>query len=264
MNRIRLPRNVDQLIYLRDLLRELIIRDLKLRYKRSILGIAWTLVNPLTQLLVLLFVFNSVIQLDIPHYTSFLFSGLIIWYWFHGGLIQATGSIVANRDLIRRPGFPSPILPVVAVLSHLIHFLLALPVLIVFLIIDDSSITGAIVVLPLIIALQFLVTLSISYAVAAFHVTFRDTQYMLGVLLNFLFYLTPIFYELEAVPDRFRPFYNLNPMAHLIDAYRDILIQGILPQHPVSLIMIAFLGTVLLIIGHGYFVRASYTFVEEL
>lgn len=264
MKHLGLPRNKRELIYLHDLLLELIGRDLKLRYKRSVLGIAWTLLNPLTQLLVFLFVFNVIIRLNIPHYTSFVFSGLIIWYWFHGALTQATGSIVANPELMRRPGFPSPILPVVAVLSHLIHFLMALPILVVFLILDGSRLTLAILALPLVIGLQFLMTLSLSYLVATFHVTFRDTQYMLGVLLNFFFYLTPVFYDLNSVPEHFQSVYLLNPMSHIIKAYRDILIRGNWPDHPVALSIISILCIVLLTIGHRTFVRASHHFVEEL
>jgi lipopolysaccharide transport system permease protein len=264
MNYFGLPHNARQLIYLRDLLRELTIRDMKLRYKRSILGIAWTLLNPLTQLLVFHFIFTAVFRVDIPHFTSFLFSGLIVWSWFAGALTQATQAIVGNPELMRRPGFPAPILPIVAVMSHLIHFLLALPVLVFFLVLDGSRLTSAILALPLVIALQFLITVSLAYLVATCHVKFRDTQYMLGVLLNFFFYLTPIFYDVKLVPARYQPFYRLNPMVHLIDAYRAIMIRGTLPDHLTSLLVLGVLGIGLLALGHWTFVRASYHFVEEI
>ena len=127
-----------RLIYMRDLLRELVGRDMKLRYKRSVLGIAWTLLNPLTQLLVFLFVFNLLLPLNIPHYSSFLFAGILVWNWFQGSLNQSTGAIVDNRELLRRPGFSAAILPIVTVTSHLIHFLLALPVLLLFLMLEGG------------------------------------------------------------------------------------------------------------------------------
>ncbi len=253
-----------RLIYIRDLLRELVGRDMKLRYKRSVLGIAWTLLNPLLQLLVFLFIFNLVLPLNIPHYSSFLFAGILAWNWFQGSLNQSTGAIVDNRELLRRPGFSIAILPIVTVTSHLIHFLLALPVLVLFLMLDGSQLTSALFALPVVIALQFILTLGLAYLVATFHVTFRDTQYLLNVLLNLLFYLTPVFYEASAIPMRYQSLYWLNPMVGLIDAYRAILAHGTLPNHLISLLVLGLCATALLVYGYVTFRRASYRFVEEL
>ena len=253
-----------RLIYIRDLLRELVGRDMKLRYKRSVLGIAWTLLNPLLQLLVFLFIFNLVLPLHIPHYSSFLFAGILAWNWFQGALNQSTGAIVDNRELLRRPGFSIAILPIVTVTSHLIHFLLALPVLVLFLMLDGSPVTSALGALPVVIALQFILTLGLAYLVATFHVTFRDTQYLLNVLLNLLFYLTPVFYEASAIPARYQSLYWLNPMVSLIDAYRTILAHGTLPNHLISLLVLGLCATALLVYGYVTFMRASYRFVEEL
>ncbi len=253
-----------RLIYIRDLLRELVGRDMKLRYKRSVLGIAWTLLNPLLQLLVFLFIFNLVLPLNIPHYSSFLFAGILAWNWFQGSLNQSTGAIVDNRELLRRPGFSIAILPIVTVTSHLIHFLLALPVLVLFLMLDGSQLTSALFALPVVIALQFILTLGLAYLVATFHVTFRDTQYLLNVLLNLLFYLTPVFYEASAIPARYQSLYWLNPMVGLIDAYRAILAHGTLPDHLISLLVLGLCATALLVYGYVTFRRASYRFVEEL
>jgi ABC-type polysaccharide/polyol phosphate export permease len=250
-------------IYLRDLLRELVARDLKLRYKRSILGIAWSLLNPLAQLLIFVFLFHKVFPLNIPNYPLFVFSGVLAWTWFQSSLFLATGAITDNRELIRRPGFPAAILPVVIVMSSLIHFLLALPILLLFVLIAGIHLTSAILMLLVVIALQFLLTLSLAYLVATFHVTFRDTQHLLGVLLLLLFYLTPVFYTASAVPEPYQWLYFLNPMAHLIGAYRTILIQG----EPPGYLMLLSLGVVsagLLGLGYTVFMRASYRFVEEL
>ncbi|MGH8064310.1 MAG: ABC transporter permease, partial [Candidatus Entotheonellia bacterium] len=219
-----------QLLHARDLLFVLVGRDMKLRYKRSVLGVLWTLVNPLAQLLILSFIFRMVLPLDIPNYTSFLFTGLLVWSWFQASLNQATGTIVENRELIKRPGFSANVLPTVTVASHLIHLLLALPVLLLFLMLDGCRLTSAILVLPLVMGLQFILILSLAYLVAAFHVVFRDTQYLLGIVLQLLFYLTPVFYEASAIPVRYQPLYRLNPMVHLLDAYRAILMRGELPD----------------------------------
>jgi lipopolysaccharide transport system permease protein len=253
-----------RLIYRRDLLRELVGRDMKLRYKRSVLGIAWTLLNPLMQLLVFLFVFNVVLPLNIPHYSSFLFTGILVWNWFQGSLNQATGAIVDNRELLRRPGFSMAILPIVTVTSHLLHFLLALPVLLLFLMLDGRQLTNAIFALPVVMALQFILILGLAYLVATFHVTFRDTQYLLNVLLNLFFYLTPVFYEASTIPARYQPLYRLNPMVVLIDAYRAILAHGLLPDHRVALLVLGLGATGVLAYGSVTFIRASARFVEEL
>jgi lipopolysaccharide transport system permease protein len=252
-----------RLIYMRDLLRELVARDLKLRYKRSILGIAWSLLVPLAQLVVLYLVFHHMFPLNIPDYTTFLFTGILPWTWFQSSLLAASGTIVDNRDLVRQVGFPVAILPTITVISQLIHFLLALPILSVFLFLDGHSFSVATLALPLVISIQFVLTLSLAYLVATFQVTFRDTQYLLGILLFLFFYLTPVFYDGALVPAGIQPLYQLNPMAHLLDAYRSILIRGELPAS-LPMLMLCILSTVVLMSGYMVFIRARDRFVEEL
>jgi len=252
-----------QWLYQYDLLHELVIRDLKLRYKRSVLGLAWSLANPLAQLLVFTFVFTRVLTLNRPNFTTFLFCGLLAWNWFSSSLFGGTGSITDNRELLRRPGFPTAILPVVQVTSDLLHFLLALPILVLFVYLNGLHPTASVFVLPLVMLVQFLFTLSLVYMIATVHVTFRDTQYLLGVFLLLMFYLTPIFYDVTNVPARFQSIYRLNPMLHLIDAYRAIFLRGVLPEIPALLVLLV-VSLILLGIGYTVFVRASWRFVEEL
>ena len=252
-----------RLVYLRDLVREMVVRDMKLRYKRSVLGIAWSLLNPLVQMLVFTFLSRGVLSLNIPNYPLFVFTGVLVWNWFQPALLQAASAITDNRDLIRRPGFPMAILPVITVTTHLIHFLLAVPVLLSFLLISGGRLTSAILMLPLVILVQFLLTLSLGYLVATVHVTFRDTQHILGVSLMLLFYLTPVFYDASTLPPRYQAFYRLNPVFHLVTAYRAILIYGEMPDIPTLLTLGAIVG-LFLWLGHKIFTRASYRFVEEL
>jgi len=242
----------------------LVARDMRLRYKRSWLGFGWTLLNPLAQLLVFYFIFNAVLPLNVPHYSSFLFTGILVWNWFQSTLLLATGAIVDHRELIRQPGFPAAILPIATVISNLIHFLLALPILFVFLMIDGSRLTISVVALPLVISIQFIWTLGIAYLVATFHVTFRDTQYLLGVLLQLAFFLTPVFYNGSAIPERYQTFYRLNPMVHLTDAYRALLMQGELPDDLLALLLLGVIAIAFLLLGYVIFKRASFSFVDEL
>jgi lipopolysaccharide transport system permease protein len=236
---------------------------MKLLYKRSFLGIAWTLINPLLQLAVFAFVFQTVIPVNIPEYSSYVFAGLLVWNWFQNSLFQATGVIVSSRSLIRQPGFPVAILPIVIVTTGLVHFVLALPVLIVFLLIDGIKLQPVIFFLPILQLLQFVLTVSLSYFLAAMNVTFRDTQHTLGVLLQLFFYLTPIFYDLKNIPEEYWYVYGLNPMVHIVTAYRAILLWGIQPDW-LALAIIAAITAGLLPIGYSLFKRQSLRFVEEL
>jgi lipopolysaccharide transport system permease protein len=217
----------------------------------------------LAQLLVFSFIFQTVLPLGIPNYTLFLFTGLLTWTWFQSSVTTATGAIVDNRELIRRPGFPIAVLPVVIILTNLLHFLLALPILLLFLLLAGIPLTGALLALPVVILLQFTLTLGVSYLLATLHITFRDTQYLVGILLMLGFYLTPIFYNVGALPQQYHLIYNLNPFVHIVGAYRGILIDGDLPTG-LPLLAIGGVSLLLLIFGYRIFMNASYNFAEEL
>jgi lipopolysaccharide transport system permease protein len=249
--------------YVRDLLVTLVGRDMKLRYKRSILGIGWSLLTPLAQLAVLYVTFDVLLPLNVPNFLTFLFTGLLVWNWFYGALFQATSAVVDNRDLIKRPGFPIAVLPIVTVASHLIQFLLALPILFVFLLISGTRVTPALLALPGVIALQFVLIVSLAYLTATLYVTFRDVQHLLGLLLNMMFYLTPVFYNAADVPTRFQTLYRLNPLVHVLDAYRAILLRGELPRGE-SISVVTVFATVCLAAGYLFFKRSSDRFVDEL
>jgi len=263
MSDVPAPAAARRILYARDLVIELVLRDIRLRYKRSALGLAWSTVNPLAQFLILRLVFGVLLPLDIPGYSSFLATGVLAWSWFQGALVAATGAIIDNRDLVRRPGFPVASLPAVTVTSHLVHFLLALPILLVFLAVDGRSPGPAVIALPMVVALQFALTLGLAYLLAALHVTFRDTQYLLGIGLQLLFFLTPVFYDAGRLPERYRTLFFWNPVAALLDAYREVLIAGRAPA-VVPLLAVASLSALLLAFGYALFKRASGHFAEEL
>ena len=256
-----------QIIYYRDLLWCLVVRELKVLYKRSLLGVAWTLLNPLLQLLVFSVIFQQVLKAGsgIDHYISYAFSGLLIWGWTQSALFQATALITGNRPLIRQPSFPVPILPIVTVTTGLIHFLLALPALGIIMAIDHITLTWNILLFPVLLILQFIFTLSFAYPLAALNVTFRDTQHTLGVILQLLFYLLPIFYTIHDrnIPDWLQTFYAWNPLVILIEAYRAILLDGRFPNWSGLLILVVIVS-VLLPIGYRIFQKQSERFVEEV
>lgn len=250
-------------IHARDLLYELVKRDMKLRYKGSVLGVFWSLLNPLAQLLVFSIIFHTILPLGIPDYTAFLFTGLLAWTWFQTSWVAATTTIVENRNLIKRPGFPAAILPVVTITANLIHFLIALPLLLIVVLVEGAPLRATLWLLPLLIAMQFVLTLGLAYVTAALHVVFRDTQHLVTVFVLLLFYLTPIFYAVETIPARLRPIFALNPLLHIIDGYRALLVRGEWPA-PLPWLLVLAGSLAGLLAGMWLFGHISNRFVEEL
>jgi lipopolysaccharide transport system permease protein len=249
--------------YLWDLLYELVSREVKVQYKRSSLGILWSLANPLFQFLVFGFLFSKVFAMSATRYSTYAFSGLLIWTWFQASLAQGTRAITGNRELIKRPGFPVAVLPVVSVVTPWVHFLWALPVLGLFLWRDAAPLSWSVLLLPGLMLLQFLLSLSLIYMLAAVNVVFRDAQHILGVILQVLLFATPVFYQAKAIPEKYRAIYLLNPLAHLIDAYRAVLVEGTLPNWSVLAVLTA-AGLLILLGSFQVFMRISARFADEL
>jgi homopolymeric O-antigen transport system permease protein len=252
-----------QLVHTRDLLVELVVREMKLRYERSSLGMLWAVLNPLLQIAIFTFVFDAMFHVAIPHYPAFIFTGLLAWNWFREGITATAGAIVSNRELVRQPGFPTAVLPIVAVAVPLLDLLAALPVLLVVLALSGIPIHATVLLVPALLVLQFLLLQGIGFVLASLQVTFRDVQHLLGVSLSMLFYLTPVFYSPTMVPGWAHAAYALNPMMHLLTAYRGILMDGTLPNWT-PLLAIAVLDGILLRVGWAQFARARMAFVEEL
>ncbi len=252
-----------RLEYAVDLLFALVGRDLKLRYRRSVLGALWALLNPLAQLIVFAFLFRGVLGLRIPGYPLFVFTGVLAWNWFRDGLLLAVGAFTQHRELVQQPGFPNALLPVTVVITSSIDFLVALPLLLLFVLLAGGKLTNALWALPMVFLLQFALILGLGWWLATLQVAFRDTGHLLGVVLMLLFFLTPVFYEASMIPVAYQWAYGLNPMVHLIAAYRAILIQGSAPDARVLCALGLCLGV---LAGAGYVtaVRASARFVDEL
>jgi lipopolysaccharide transport system permease protein len=244
-------------------LRELIARDFKLRYHRSYLGIGWSLLRPFSQLLVFLFLFGKVLPLGIPHYTTFLLSGVLVWAWFSGSVSGASISVTGNPELVRRPGFPVQILPILIVVGEGIHFLVALPLLLLVAWFDLGTLGVALVALPLVMLVQAMFTLSLSYILAATHVRFRDTQDAANIALTLAFYLTPVFYNPKLVEEHFGAMLWFNPMAHILRAYRAILIDSAFPDFA-ALGGVLLVSVLVMLFGIWIFERQSAGFAEEL
>jgi lipopolysaccharide transport system permease protein len=219
-----------------DLLRTLVRRDLEARYKGSILGNLWPLVNQLSQLLIYTYVFAIVLKAKISlpgipdnnfTYGLWLFAGLLPWISFTGGLTQAASSVVSQPNLVKKVVFPLALLPLVPVLSAFIESAFGLIVLIFFVALTTQTLHTTLALLPLVWLTQLLLTTGLGYLTASLTVFLRDIPQSLGVILNLWFYATPIIYPATAIPESIRGWiFWLNPIATISEVYRDLVLVG--------------------------------------
>ena len=248
---------------LRDLTYELVLRDLKLRYRRTAVGLLWSFAFPLGQVLVFSFIFTVVLPARVNRYSAFVSIGVLAWTWFQSALVAAATSITGNRELVRRPGFTAAALPVATVTTNLVLFLMAFPALLAVVVYTGGRPGPGVIVLPVVMLVQYLLTLGIAYFVASLNVTFRDTQQMVTLLLLLAFFLTPVFYDPSNVPAAYQALFVLNPFVVVLDAYRAALLNGAMPNLE-HLAIVGVASAALVVIGHKVFGRASHRFAEEI
>jgi homopolymeric O-antigen transport system permease protein len=216
--------------YRGDLMAHLVRRDFTLRYHDSTLGVLWSLLHPLAQLLVLVVLFQSVIPLGIEAYPAFVFSALLPWTWFSTSAGSAGGLFVSNRDLLRQPAFDPAMLVVVNTLSNLLSFVVSLPILLALLAWYGREPGTSLLFLPVLLAIQGALIVGVGLIVATLNVFYRDVQHIVTVALSLLFYVTPVFYRSHEVTERFRWIFRVNPMAALVEGYREVFLLGLAPS----------------------------------
>ena len=248
----------------RALIWALVVRHLSVRYRGSILGFFWSLLNPLCLMLVYVLVFTYYIRFnEVDNYTIFLFCGLLPWLWVTSGLLEGCTSIVSSAHLITKSMFPAQILPTVAVTTSMINFLLSLPLLFIFMFMAHLPLHPTLWLLPLLIAAQFLLLLGISLGLSALNVYLRDVQHILGNLLTLLFFLCPILYPSRVVPEQFKFLVELNPFAIMTVFYHELILDGVLPGWKETVYLAAFVMLALLV-GSLVFNRYRESFAEWL
>jgi lipopolysaccharide transport system permease protein len=245
-----------------DLVTHLVGREFRLRYRQALLGWVWAVGSPLARLVVLTYVFTRVLPLEVDNYAVFVFTGLIGWQWFSGGISSATTSAVDRKDLLFRPGVPRAAVPVIGVLTDGLDYLAALPVLAIFLVLGDGVPLTALV-LPLILMVQFFLTTGLGFVLCAANVYLRDINLFVGVATLLGWYVTPVFYPASTVPERFRILLQLNPMAHLLEAQRMVVIEGRLPDFD-SFSILTIVSGMTFVAGYLIYRRWSPFFVDEL
>jgi len=269
-----------ELLSYRELVESLVVRDLKVRYKGSILGFLWSLLNPLLLMMVFTVVFTIMLpNMSIPKFPVFVLCALLPWTFFTTSVASSIQSITSNGHLIKKVYFPREILPISTVLSNLANFLLSLPVLFLLILIFRIPINFSVLYLPLIMLVQLFFTLGIALILATSNVFYRDTSIIMEVIIQAWFFLTPVFYPVEVLPESRvllgitiplrRWVYILNPMASIIASYRSVLygfIDGSPPVPPAWDFFSRTIVTALVFLVAGYlvFIRSSHRFAEEV
>lgn len=246
-----------------ELVRVLAGREIKARYKQSVLGYAWVVLNPLLQMLVMAFVFSHIMRFEtitVP-YTLFLYCGLLPWNLFANSLNSSTNALVSNATLLSKIYFPREIFIVSTIIAKIIDFLLASTVFIAFLFFYQHPITLNVLWIIPIFFIQQLFTYGVSLILSALNLFYRDIQYVLSLIILILMYLTPVIYPTEIFPDRNRWIFQLNPMAVIINAYRQTILGGGMPNLTSLGIALA-VSLIITILGYKLFKKLEGVFAD--
>ncbi|MDI6828097.1 MAG: ABC transporter permease [Armatimonadota bacterium] len=218
----------------RELVLNLVIRDIRVRYKNSVLGFFWSLANPLLQVATITIVFKFIMNVKIPNYSAYLLCAFLPWTFFQMSLLDSSMSVLMHGDLVKKTYFPREALPVSIVLSNLVHFILALMLFFIYLLVLGTPILITWLLLPVVVLIQLILTLGLSLFISCLNVFYEDIKYMMTVLLTVVFYGTPIIFLVEQIyySDRIPKIYQglvlkffyLNPLSMLMIAYRKILL----------------------------------------
>ena len=252
-------------IYLyRDMLYNMIKRELRGRYKGSALGFLWTFLNPLFQLVVYTLVFSVIMRAGIEDYYLFLFVGLIPWIFFSTSMVGGANCIRSQKDMVNKIYFPREILPITHVTSQLINMLLSFVIVFGALFISGKGVDlKALSILPLIILAEYFFVLGLVLIISAVTVYLRDIEHVITIVVMAWQFLSPVMYDYSMVPAKYRMIFQFNPMAPIITAYRDVLYYQEIPELNTLLAVLA-LGLCLLFFGIMIFRNLQKRFAEEL
>ena len=271
----RLARNLKVLYKHRLLVRTLVGRELKARYRGTVLGFLWSFLNPLLLMIVYTVVFGLILKARGDEaigtttrlYALYMFCGVLPWTWFSSSSLESANVLMINGNLIKKILFPAEVLPVVTVTANLFNFLFGLPILLLFVPIMGKSFTPYALFLPVVILVQYIFTLGFGLLISALTVHFRDIKDVLSNLMTFWFFSTPIIYSLKMEVLQRHPavktLLTLNPMTHIIEGYHTCLFSGEL-LHWKRLGITLLVSLVLFWIGYAVFDRLRDSFPEEV
>ena len=242
----------------RELLWDFVQYDLKQRYTGGSLGFFWTVITPLLELITYTFVFHGLLGIQFSaqtgwtHYALFLFSGMVTWLAFSDGISQASASLTNNGHLMKKIHFPSLVLPTHLVMSATLNQCIRCTVLLFGMVLISGNLSWFILLVPMVMVLQFMFTLGLSLLLSVCNVYFRDTNHWVNALLLLWMFVTPVVYPAAAYPKQYILFLQLNPLAHLVGIYRELLLNATLP-HPHSVLILMVTALLSLLVGYSVF-----------
>tara|TARA_Y100001970_G_scaffold120062_1_gene148869 strand:+ start:809 stop:1576 length:768 start_codon:yes stop_codon:yes gene_type:complete len=249
--------------YITDLITVLTAKEMKIRYKNNVLGYFWSVLQPLSFALVYFIAFKIVMRIEMENYTLFLITGMFPWQWFANSINESSNLFISNQSIIKKINFPRNTLVIASICNDCIHFMLSIPVIILFFFIYDVPLSINLAwCAPLLLILQFTITYSISLFIATINLFFRDMARLVPILMTFLFFLTPIIYSFDMVPDKYKYLVSLNPVAPLMVSWRNLFLYG---QVNIEYVLIAFgYSMIFLMIGQMTYKKLVWKFAEVL
>ena len=247
----------------RELLKTSISKDIRGKYKNSVLGIIWSFLNPLLQIAVYAIVFPLIMKSSLPNYTVFLCCGLIPWNFFSAAISRTSFTMIENGNIIKKVFFPREILPISVTTSEAINFIISTIIILAFVLGYGMGISKFIIFYPIVLLVQYFLLIGISFIVSSVTVYFRDLQHFISIALQLLFYATPIVYAPDSIPVDFQWILQYNPMTYIINAYRDIFYYQQMPDF-VSLGMVLVGSLIFCVIGYLIFNKLQRRFAEEI
>lgn len=253
----------------RQMIFSLVRKDLRGRYKGSALGFVWTFINPLLQLLVYTLVFSVIMRAGIDQYYIFLFVALVPWMFFSSALTGGASCIIESQDMVKKIYFPREVLPIAYITSSFVNMILTFVVVFVVLIVSGFGINPiAVLYMPIVMLVEYLLAVGIAFLASALTVYFRDLQYILSIIAMAWQFLTPVMYSQQMVEEQLishpvlQRIWNLNPATPMINAYRDILYYKRVPELD-TLVSALTLGIVILLLGYAIFRQLQKRFAEQ-
>lgn len=247
----------------RELLKTNVKKEIRGKYKGSWLGVAWSFLNPLLMLIIYSLVFPYILRVNVENYTMYMMIALIPWNFFTQSITSGVGSIVREGNILKKVYFPREIIPISVVTSALVNFLITCIIMFIFIIFTGLGFSWHCLIFPILVLIQYIITLAFNFILSSITVYVRDVDHFVNVMLLLAFYITPIVYDPSLLPSKFNWVLLVNPMAILIEAYRNILYYHQLPNFA-HLFVLMIISLILLIIGYLVFKKLERNFAEEL
>lgn len=247
----------------KDLLKELVRRDVKTKYRRSVLGILWSVLNPLGMMIIMSIVFSHVFRANIENFPVYLMCGQLIFNFFNEASTIAMSAILGNASLIKKVYVPKYLFPVSKVCSCFVNLVTSFIALVIVIIATGTPLSWTVVLVVLPVLYVFLFSLGMGLLLSALVVTFRDLQHLYGVLITAWLYLTPIFYPIDMLPDWVKNIVHMNPIANIIEMFRDVVMYGVVPS---AMLQVKCLGAcaIVMVLGLWVFYKQQDTFILKV